>query len=121
MNATAAQGKGRNGEIFELVCKSGQDPVQNAAVKKPLSKSLGHCNVIRFNSLIRTAEFSILLPNLKKSSVLKWGVQTKEIERTICKGKVHLDVIGIILILKHQIRVSVKIRTAISKQISMRK
>lgn len=85
MNVTAAQGRIRK-EVFKLVCKSAQDPVQNVFVKELLSNSLRHYNVIRFNILIRTAEFIILLPNLKKSSMLKWGVQTKEIERTICKG-----------------------------------
>lgn len=44
-----------------------------------------------------------------------------EIERTICKSKAWSDVMGIILIVRHQIRVSGKIRTTISKQISVRK
>lgn len=44
-----------------------------------------------------------------------------EIERTVRKGKIHLDVMGIILILKHPVRVSVKIHTTITKQISVRK
>lgn len=87
MNLTAAQGRRK---IFKFVYKSAQDLVQNVTDKELLSNSLGHYNVIRFNILIRAAEFIILLPNLKKkSSILKWGVQRMEIERTVCKGKVH--------------------------------
>jgi len=48
--------------------------------------------------------------------MLKRGVHQKGIERTIHNGKVHLDVMAIILVLKYQFRGSVKILTAISKQ-----
>lgn len=54
-------------KIFKFVYKSAQDLVQNVTDKELLSNSLGHYNVIRFNILIRTAEFIILLPNLKKN------------------------------------------------------
>lgn len=48
--------------------------------------------------------------------MLKLEVHQKKIERTIHKDKVHSDVMGIILILKCQIRGSVKTQTRVSNQ-----
>lgn len=67
----SCSGNEKKRKNFKLVYKGAQGPVQNVTDKELLSNSLGHCNVIRFNILIRTAEFIILLPNLKKKIYLK--------------------------------------------------